>query len=203
MALPVSANDSNFEQPEAGMYVARCYSVIDLGTQRNEMYDNTQRQVRIGWEINEMMSDGKQPFSVGAFYTLSLGEKSNLRKVLQGWRGRDFTDAELKNFDLFSILGKPCTLNITKKENGNPKVASVSPLMKGVAPMEPYNELQSFSLFEDFDQEKFSKLSSRMQEKIKLSPEYQKATGQKVEPHNDNNSHEMVPDYEPNDDIVF
>jgi hypothetical protein len=197
----VSASENKFEQPEPGVYVARCYRLIDLGTQKNEYKGevNFQRQIIIGWEIGEKMSDG-QPFVVGGFYTLSLSEKANLRKMLQSWRGRDFTEAELKGFDLRTILDKPCTLNLTKTDKDKIKVASVSPLMKGVTPLQAVNATQYFS-FDEFTEESFNAVSDKLREKIKLSPEYAKAIGQVPDGHETDTSGHYEADL--HDDIPF
>jgi hypothetical protein len=74
--------------------------------------------------------------TIGAYYTNSLSEKANLRKVLQGWRGKEFTPDEAAKFDISIVLGKPCTLNVIHKTGNDGKVRakidSVGPLIKGL-----------------------------------------------------------------------
>jgi hypothetical protein len=78
------------------------------------------------------------PRVISNTYTVSLGDKANLRKLLQSWRGKAFTPAELEGFDLKNIVGVPCNIQIIHK-NGKganasktyANIGSVIPLMKG------------------------------------------------------------------------
>ena len=99
--------------------------------------------MRINWELpNEKAifdeERGEESFMVGAEYTLSLNERANLRHVLESWRGKDFSEEELKGFDLKILLGKGCLVNVVhKKSTRNPgrtyaQVTSVVPLPKGM-----------------------------------------------------------------------
>ena len=60
-------------------------------------------------------------------YTCSLSDTASLRKDLDSWRGRRFTDEELKGFDLRNIVGVPCQLSITNEErNGKTSFCNLS-----------------------------------------------------------------------------
>ena len=169
------AGGGDFEQPEAGTYSAKSYKLIDIGTQAGE-YQGKQtmrRQVILGWELDEPMSDGR-PFAVSKFYTASLSEKATLRHDLESWRGRAFTEDELGGFTLQAILGKPCMLALTKTDKGKVKVTAVSKLPKGMQAMKAANPILYFSL-DDFDPEVFAGLSDGIKRMIMQSPEYQAA----------------------------
>ena len=173
----VSDNGGSYENPPTGSHNSVAYRVIDLGTHENEYQGqkNVKREVMISWEIDELMRDGRR-FSVSGFYTASLNEKAKMRAMLESWRGRAFTEDELKGFDLKNILSKPCLTNLTMTEKGKIKVAGVSPLPKGMTPIEPSNPVEIFSL-DNFDQVVFDSLSEFLKNKIKQSPEYQKLFG--------------------------
>jgi hypothetical protein len=99
-----------------------------------------QHKVRIVWQIDEAMPDDGKRFIVQKRYTLSLHEKSNLRKELEAWRGRSFTDEELAGFDLEKLIGVNCFLNVvhtTKDGKTYANIASIMPLKKGMVRMEP------------------------------------------------------------------
>lgn len=169
----------DFEQPPIGIHVARSIRLIDIGTQKSD-YQGTvthKRQFILTWELsNEMMTRGEnegQPFVVSKFYTASLSEKSNLRKDLVSWRGREFTSDELGGFDPRNILDKPCMVQIIDKE-GKHRVASVTGVPKGTQVPPAFNAIQYFSL-DDFDAALFASLSDRMKELITKSPEYKRA----------------------------
>jgi hypothetical protein len=144
-----------------GVYQAVTTQIIDLGTQFNEHFGKSTHQVMITWEIPELTikfeKDGKEieaPRVISKKYTLSLGEKANLRKDLQSWRGRAFTDQELEGFDLLNVLEKNCMLqiiNTTKDGKTYSNISSILPLYKGMTPIPPYNKAQYFSISEGFD----------------------------------------------------
>ena len=94
-----NGGDGNFKKVPPGVYVARCYSLIDMGTQVSDgQYGSKeQHKIRIGFEIFgeddagqplTIDMDGKEmPLTISKTYTLSLHEKSGLRKDLAAWRG--------------------------------------------------------------------------------------------------------------------
>lgn len=149
--MPLIAEDKGgFKQIEPGTYTARCYSVIDLGTQRGEYLGEAtvNHQVLVGWEIpSELMEDG-QPCAISKFYTLSLGEKANLCKDLTSWRGKAFSDEEKKGFDIFNLVGVACMISVIKKDNGKSAVATVSKMPKGMEAPDQINESVKFSIDE-------------------------------------------------------
>lgn len=176
MGRYASDTGSSFTPTPIGTHVARCIKLIDLGTQHGEyMGEPTRRnQVLMTWELPQEVIeiDGKiVPQTTSKFYTNSLGEKANLRRDLEGWRGRAFTDVELDRFDLEAVLGKPCLLTVVGGENGKTKVAAVSGLPKGMECPPQVNELFTFWL-DSFDEEKFEKISDGIKKIIQKSEEW-------------------------------
>ena len=179
MSLTVNAGNGgggDFEQCPAGSFAARCYQIIDLGHQTFEWKGEAKvaPKVRITWELNEMMSDGR-PFSISREYTASIGYKANLRKDLEAWRGRPFSAEELRNFSLENVLGAPCLLGIVHKPSkDNSKVyanvGSIMALPKGMPSPELVNPAVKFDIG-TFDQKVFDGLSSYVQKKILMSKE--------------------------------
>ena len=135
MSLIISASTggSSIAPLEAGTYPAVCYGLIDIGWQYNEAYKKSSPKLIIMWEIpgETITIDGEEKSRViSQTYTVSLNEKATLRKDLTSWRGKDFTDEELKQFDLKSILNVPCLLNIIHKESNGRTYANISGIMK-------------------------------------------------------------------------
>ncbi len=178
------ASDSgggSFTPAPVGNHVARCFRIVDLGMQHGEYKGQPTRrsQILVSWELPDELIEieGEQrPITTSKFYTNSLGEKANLRKDLETWRGRTFTDDELRKFDLESILGKPCMLTVVGGDNGKTKVASVNGLPKNVQCPDQVNESFTFWL-DEFDEEKFEKLSEGIQGIVKKSEEYMESDG--------------------------
>jgi hypothetical protein len=210
------AKDSggNFRRVPAGAYIGRCYSLIDLGTQTTtgQFGEKSQHKLRIGWELFgedengaplTVEVDGREmPMTISKSYTVSLHEKAGLRKDLQAWRGREFTDEEAKAFDVSKLLGAYCMVNVTTSEtNGKTysNVAGLTPLpgaLKNAKPA-PVHDIVAFDL-DAPDMEVFACLHEKLQEAIKRSPEW-KRLGKPQEPPAGSNGDIGYPD----DDIPF
>lgn len=138
----------DFELTPAGNQQAVCVFVEDIGTHEGSWQGKPimRHQIVLCWELAEAMTKGEnagKPFMVSKFYTLSLSDRATLRKDLESWRGKAFTEDDLKNgFDVEKLKGVNCLLNIVHEEkNGNTRarVASISPLLKNMAPIKPVN----------------------------------------------------------------
>lgn len=139
------------------LHLAICYGIWDLGSQFTQFSDHPSHQVVIIWEIpgyrGEFEKDGKKvnlPRVISQKYTLSLHEKANLRKVLESWRGKKFTEEELKGFDLKKLLGVPCQIQVLHNVKGDKTYANVGAIIKAPpqTKLTPENPMAFFS-FED------------------------------------------------------
>lgn len=194
--IATDAGGGNFKRVPQGVHIGRCYSLIDLGTQVSDgQYGlKEQHKIRIGWELFgededgqplTVEVDGKQmPMTISKSYTVSLHEKANLRKELAAWRGRDFTEEEAKAFDVSKLVGAYCMVNVTTSENNGKtysNVAGLTPLpgaLKNSKP-QPVHENIVFDL-DAPDMNLFSSFHEKLQDVIKRSPEWAKATGGKT-----------------------
>ncbi len=138
MAIIASAgSDSTTHTPApAGTHQAVCVDVIDKGMVETtwEGKKKMQHKIAIAWQIDELRDDGKR-FVLYRRYTLSLNEKASLRKDLESWRGRAFTRDEEMGFDVESVIGANCLINIQHNKSGEKtyaNVVSVMPLLKGM-----------------------------------------------------------------------
>ena len=168
-----------FEQAAAGNHVARCIGMIDIGTHESEYQGKTTyaRKIVLRFELpNEVMAEGEyagKPFIVGKYYTASLSEKANLRKDLESWRGRPFTEEELMGFDSKNVLDKPCMVNVVHTEKKKAKIASIAPIPKGMAVPPRVNDILYLSLDRnEFKREVFDGLSDYWKGEIMKSPEW-------------------------------
>lgn len=189
MAFIASDNGGgNFKRVPAGVFIGRCYSLIDLGTQLSsgQYGEKMQHKIRIGWELFGDDDEGApltvdvdgrdMPMTISKSYTVSLHEKAGLRKDLAAWRGRDFTDDEAKAFDVSKLVGAYCMVNVTTSEtNGKTysNVAGLTPLpgaLKNAKPA-PVHEHLLFDL-DAPDMKVFSGFHEKLQDAIKRSPEW-------------------------------
>ena len=167
----------------AGSYLARCVQLLDLGTQTSTYEGETKRarKVLVAWEIldDECRRDDGAPYILSKRFTQSLHEKAALRKTLTSWRGRDFTPAELKGFELKAVLGKDAFISVvhTDKEGKTfANIAAVMKLPKGMsAQVDSAEELLHWSMAEP-DWAVFAQLSSRLADQISASPEFKLLT---------------------------
>ena len=179
-----NSGGSSYEPIPAGTYLARCYSMVQIGTIKEEFQglEKQVNKVRITWELPTELKvfnpeKGEQPQAISKEFTLSMHEKSSLRAFLTSWRGKGFTEDEAKAFDVTKLIGVPCMLSIVhepgKKDPSRiyDKIASVSTVMKGVIMPPQINPSFEFTL-ENFDQNKFDFLPDFLKDKIRQSKEY-------------------------------
>jgi len=154
MALTISeSGGGSFEQAPKGNHNATCYRLIDVGT-HDETYEGETKQrhsIFIYWELNDTKMEDGQPFSIMKQYTLSLNEKSALFKDLCAWRKKQFTDEERKAFNLTTILGMTCDLDIGETKTGNSKVIAVYSPDGGAKKNPTVNEQIAFDIDEYVD----------------------------------------------------
>jgi len=184
MEIIASSNTSgkSFSPVDAGNYVARCYSMIHIGTIPEE-YKGEKKEVnkvRLTFELPTETKvfkeeNGEQPYVVSKEFTLSLHEKASLRKFLESWRGKGFTEQEASHFDVSKLLGKPCMLNIIHKTklDGNIRadISSVSPIPKGLSCPAPVLSPVIFAV-NSFSKDIFDTLPEFLRDKIRTSREY-------------------------------
>lgn len=184
MSIIATTNSAPKELIPAGNYIARCYQMIQIGHVKEVILGEvkTLNKVRIGWELPTEtkvfnVEKGEQPFVISEEYTLSMHEKSNLRKMLASWRGKDFTVEEAGSFDITKLLGVPCMVNIIHRPaKSDPsrmyqKIGSVSPLAKGVT-CPPQSNPTSVLQYDNFNHELFASLPDFIKDKIKNSEEF-------------------------------
>ncbi len=97
------------------------------------------------------MEDGR-PFGVFKTYTASLFEAAALRKDLESWRGKSFSEQELKGFDITNLIG--CTARIEVghtaptdfSPGGKPKILALREPREGVKKVDTINDVVIFDL---------------------------------------------------------
>jgi hypothetical protein len=121
MAIYASYKKKDYNPAPEGLWQGVCCDVIDLGLVKNTYDGGEKHMVKVRWQLEERDQKTGKPFEVSKRYNLSLHEKANLRKDLESWRGRKFTEAELEKFDLEKLLGANCQLSVSHniKEEGD------------------------------------------------------------------------------------
>lgn len=151
MSLTVSSGESDYEVVPAGQHLAVCYRLVDAGTREEQYKDNPPKKrhvLFVYWELPEVkMGDGR-PFTISKKYTLTLNENGTLFKDLKTWRGKSFTQEELKGFDLLKVLGVSALLEVEHSDEGKARVVSVFKPDGGAKKTDTENEQQAFDIDE-------------------------------------------------------
>ncbi len=202
---------ADFEPVPAGTYPARCYSMIHIGhiVEQFKGESKTMNKVRLSWELPTELKvfkeeNGEQPMVISKDYTLSMHEKSNLRKDLESWRGKGFTVEESESFDITNLLGVECQISIihktTKAGKTYANISAISTLMKGTSCPEQVNKSFEFNYNQPFLQEEFDALPDWLKDKMRTSQEY-KALHNPEDNNLDDNAETFVA--EGDDDLPF
>lgn len=173
-----------FEPIENGTHVATCVQMIHIGTLEDE-FDGKPviaDKVRITFELpNELVKfkddEPELPRFISKEFTLSMNEKSSLRKFLNSWRGVPFSEDEAKKFDITKLLGLPVMLSITTKTSKTGKsyndILSASALIKGMEKPPIYTEVFEVN-FQNLS-ETWEKVPKFLREKMATTPQYKES----------------------------
>jgi hypothetical protein len=132
--------------------------VIDLGLQQESYMGGPVKLVHkcaLVWQIDAINPDTQKPFEMSKEFTVSMGEKANLRKFLGIWRGKSYTDAEAaEGAPLHKLYGVNGIMQIEHKQSkSNPDrtyaaIVSVTAAPKGmekIAPGQDYERSEHWS----------------------------------------------------------
>lgn len=164
----------------AGSYIGRCVGLVDLGSQYTEQFEKWYPKVCILWELPDFTyedGDGNtRARMISGIYTNGLSEKGNLRKLLEAWRGKPFSQEELKGFDLRVLLGLPCMVSIVHQQSGDNVYENINAVMKMMAGVPEKPQVNPLLLF-DLDSQSVLKdlelLPDWLADKVRNSKEWQ------------------------------
>jgi len=187
MSITAKNTGNNFELTPAGNHIARCYSMIEIGTVREEFKGEVKNlhKVRITWELPLEQrvfnpDKGEQPFSISKEYTQSSHEKAVIVKDVKSWTGEKLGP----DFNPKSLIGRACNLTIAhdhKDENTYANIMGIAPLKKNEQAPAMQNKALYFDL-DAFDLATFNALPEYLQTKIKGAPEYIEAVNRMNNP---------------------
>lgn len=180
-----STNEVKREIVPSGTHVARCYSTIHIGTVEWEWQGELKytNKIRLTFELpNEMRDFGGEdkPMVISKEYTLSLHEKSNLRKDLESWRGEAFKGQP--KFDITDMIGESCMISVVHKtsNSGNDyaTISSISQIAKGMECPSQFNSSFIFNYHDNFNEEWLNEQPQWIQDQIKSTDEYKSKMNQ-------------------------
>lgn len=181
MMIASDNQGSSIPKLEGGVYTVVSSAIVDLGLQKSEKFQKVQRKFMMIWTVlGEFVevNDEKLPRQLSKEYSFSLNEKSTLRKDLQAWRGKAFTDEELKGFNILNVLNVPCQLQILLEEKNGKQynnIASIMALPKGTN-VENLDSTYHFDIENTESWANWNKIPEWIRERIKKAENY-KSTG--------------------------
>lgn len=176
----VASDNGGIEIPklEGGVYRSISSAMVDLGLQKSEKFKTTQRKFILIWTIQgeEVEINGeKQARQISKEYSFSLNEKSTLRKDLQSWRGKVFTDEELRGFNLLNVLNVACQLQIVLDEKNGKQynnIAGIMSLPKGTI-ISPLDDVYYFDIENMETWSNWGRITKWIQERIKKAENFE------------------------------
>lgn len=199
MGLNSSSSPKKQKQlPPAGLQLAVCYSIIDLGTQEEQFPGKPStlaQKVHYSFEFPNLphvtfdAAKGPQPMAIFQEFTVSANEKAKLPKVLSSWGSIPIKDIKaITPVFLKAFLGQACMINIAHtpaktavdSETQRPilyaQIAqnglAIMPRMEGMAkPNGTINPVKFLDL-DAFDWNVYNSLPQFLQEKIAKSKEW-------------------------------
>ncbi len=131
-----SGGGGDYDLCPAGNHPAILLGLIDLGTHEDEYKGKKfdARNVALVFELTAEMRPSGEPFVLAKQFRLAFTESSNLRKLVEGWRGKKFEADE--EFDLTVLVDKPCLVNVSHRKSGDKtyhEIAGVTAVPRGMA----------------------------------------------------------------------
>ncbi len=135
--LVAKAQSGNYIPPPQGLYNAACCDVVDLGRLMTNWGEK--HKIKIVFQTEDVCAETKRPYVIGKKYTFSLHKNSLLRRDLELWRGRAFTEEEVAaGFDLERLLNANAQIQVLHQMGQDGMYAMIAAIMapaKGVTPI--------------------------------------------------------------------
>ena len=179
-------SEGNFKPLPVGMHTAICVALIDLGLQPGNGNYAPAYKIALTFRTPDQLTDKQEPMSITQTLTASMHKKANLRKMIENWFGKSFTDEEkAKNFDLKNLLGRAALINIkhdTKNDKTYANIAAVNPLPAAIPkPVVKTEELLYYSDDLSLEEQRaaYARIPEWLQKKIteQLQPQAAPAGG--------------------------
>lgn len=112
-------SDAKFKAHDEGQFVAQAVDCIDMGETVVEFPGTPSylaQKCALVFRTGELNSETGERIDVSSEFTVSLGEKANLRKFLESWRGKAYTAEQIDaGVPLDKLVGNWALLSIGHK----------------------------------------------------------------------------------------
>lgn len=136
--LTATASDAKFSPHPEGQFAARCVDVVDLG-EKVEQYPGFPQRLShkclLIFRTGQTNADTGEIIDIAKEFTVSMGEKANLRKFLEDWRGKSYQAAQIEQgVPLHKLTGQPALITVEHKTSGKGRTYAN---VKGITPLPP------------------------------------------------------------------
>lgn len=147
MGIPLRGSKTKPYTPHPeGTYSAVVVDIQNIGLKSTPWGEK--EKIKIVWETDQIMADGR-PYTVSQWYTNSLNEKANLRKVVHSLLGYKITNQEAEtDFDSDILVGKGCLVSVSHRRDTKDQtkvydsVDTVTKLPSSVPALKPSGKYQ-------------------------------------------------------------
>lgn len=138
-AVTAKATLSQYDPHPEGQPAMVCVDCINLG-ERVKAFKGEAAYLAstaaLVFQSGERNADGHL-HEVTAEFTISMGKKANLRKFLESWRGKTYTEEQaLAGVELHKLVGHPALVSVEHRTSQQGRtyanIASIAPLPKGM-----------------------------------------------------------------------
>ncbi len=138
----------SFTPAPEGQHQAVAVDVIDLGERTEQFQGQPVRvvhKVAVVYQIDELNEDTGKRFEIAVEKTLSFNPKAGLRKWVEAWRGKAYTDDEARQqgVPLHKMVGVNGFIVVEHRTSRNGRLyglaSNIMPKPKNVEPIQPLN----------------------------------------------------------------
>jgi hypothetical protein len=139
-----NSGGSFLSHPE-GQFAATCVDVVDFGEKVEQFPGKPERLVPkcgIVYRTGETNPENGEYIDIMREFTVSSGEKANLRQFLEAWRGKSYSGDELESgLPLHKLCGVPALITVEHKVSAGGRtyanIKAISGLPKQMAAAAP------------------------------------------------------------------
>jgi hypothetical protein len=122
--MKIIGNTSNFEACPEFTGKAVCVDVTPLRKLQSQYGERD--AFKVVFEVDMEKEDGGRFCVWSRPFTPSINEKSNFRKFVRAWFGRDLMESEMAEFDLETLIGKPAQLVVVHEHKEGEVYANIA-----------------------------------------------------------------------------
>ena len=137
--INAKASDSKFKPHAEGQFVAQCADTIDLGEKVEKYQDQPAKLTHkclLVFRTGQINQETGEPQDIAREFTVSMGEKANLRAFLEQWRGKKYTETQVEEgVPLHKLAGQYALISVGHNTSGNGKTYANIVTIAGVPEM--------------------------------------------------------------------